>query len=228
MRGKLLVYFLGLGLITTYVAAPFITAWSIREAIRTGDAAYLEARIDWPRVKETLKTSMSDYALGPGTSVPANAGPAENAAPRPGLWQRIKNAYGRRVVASMVDSMVTPASLTKLLAYRQSFNEKIRGIPDERDTLPLGERIARAWSRVESAQFTSPTRFAMTVRDRVIEDRSYAGILELQGGVWRLVHLEIRRNENPGQALASAAPQRAPAPGARTSLWQAIKQAALP
>lgn len=194
MRGKLLIFFLGLSLIAAYVAAPFYTAWSIREAIRNGDAAYLEARIDWPRVKDTLRVSMAEYALGPGATAQADVGGATPAAPRPGLWQRIKTAYGQRVVASMVDNMVTPAGLTKLLSYRQSFNEKVRGIADERKTLTLRERVAKVWSRVIRAEFLTPTRFAMEMRDKAIAERSYAGILELQGTTWRLVHLEIKRS----------------------------------
>ncbi|MCB1506861.1 MAG: DUF2939 domain-containing protein [Hyphomicrobiaceae bacterium] len=220
MRGKLVVFLTGLLALAAYVAAPFHTAWSIREAVRNGDAAYLEARIDWPRVKQSLKTSMADYALAPVPSVALG----EPEAARPGLWQRIKAAAGRRLVASMVDNLATPAGLSRLFSYRKTYNEKVRGLPDERLTLTLRERISRAWDRVTRAEFLTPSRFAMEMRDKVVPDRRYAGILELQAGTWRLVHLEVKRDENTGQDLTS----RITSASAASGVWQAMKQASLP
>lgn len=231
MRGKLLIYVLGLLAIGGYVAAPFVTAWSIREAIRSGDASYLEARVDWPRVKQSLKVSMADYALGSAggpAGGPAGAVNSPNHAdatqsPAPGLWQRFKNAYGRRVIASMIDNMVTPAGLARLFSYRQGYNEKIRGIPDERETLPLHERIGRSWQRVVRAEFLSPSRFAMEMRDKVVQDRTYAGILELQGMQWRLVHLAVKRDRTAGPVFDAAKAVDTAGP----SLWSKLRQAAL-
>lgn len=219
MRGKLAIFFLGLALVAGYVASPFVAAWSIREAIRNGDGAYLEAKVDWPRVKTSLKSSMTTYALG--EQAPHDGTPASEAgmAARPGLWQRIKTAYGRRVVASMVDSMVTPAGLPRLLAYRKSFNEKVRGIPDEREAFSLSERVLRSWKRVLRAEFLTPARFAMEMRDKVVPHRSYAGILELQGLDWRLVHLEVKRIGDDTSATAA---------GVAKSAWARLRQAALP
>jgi hypothetical protein len=221
MRGKLLIFFLGLVAIGGYVAAPYVTAWSIREAIRNGDAAYLEASIDWPRVKQSLKESMADYALGP---VGDDASPSQadaTASPPPGLWQRFKTAYGRRVIATMIDNMVTPTGLARLFSYRQGYNEKIRGIPDEREAYPLHERIRRSWQRVIRAEFISPTRFAMEMRDKVIADRTFAGVLELQGRQWRLVHLEVKRSPTAGPFLDAAN-------SASPNIWSKLRQAALP
>lgn len=221
MRGKLLIYFLGLFAVTTFAVSPFVTAWSIREAIRTGNGAYLEATVDWPRVKETLKVSMSTYALGE-QAVAGEATTTAAAAPRPGLWQRIKNAYGRRVVSSMVDNMVSPAGLSRLFSYRQSFNENVRGLPDEREVYSLTERIQRSWRRVIRAEFLSPTRFAMEMRDKVVPHRSYAGVLQLQGLQWRLVHLEVKRIDGEGGTPVDA---KANVAG---SVWSRLRQAALP
>lgn len=223
MRGKLLTFFIGLFAIGGYVAAPFVTAWSIREAIRAGDVAYLETKVDWPKVKDTLKASMSNYAFGPTPVSNTDTGDNAVAVPRPGLWQRIKSAYGRRVVASMVDTMVTPSGLPRLLSYRQGFNEKVRGIPDERKTYSLLERIQRSWKRVVRAEFLTPTRFAMEMRDKVIANRTYAGILELQGLEWRLVHLEVKRN-----AMDEPARLAQQVPGVTSGLWSKLRQAALP
>jgi hypothetical protein len=59
-----------------------LTAWSIREAIRSGDAAYLERKIEWDSVRGTLRTSLTDTAL----AAPTAEGAASNAPPaKPGL-----------------------------------------------------------------------------------------------------------------------------------------------
>ena len=199
MRGKLAIFLCGFLALAGYVASPFASAWTIREAIHNGDAATLQNKIDWPQVKASLKSSMSTYALGPGHK-PAAAAATASPTPRPGLWQRLKNAYGRRVVASMVDRLATPASLPRLFAYRKSFDERVRGLPDERKVYSLFERMKRAWSRVTRAEFLTPTRFAMEMRDKVVAHRSYHGILQLKGLTWKLVHLEVRRIETANAA----------------------------
>lgn len=223
MRGKLFIFTLGLLALSAYVASPFVAAWSIREAVRNGNTAYLEQRIDWPSVKTSLKASMTDYALGPQ----ARAAETGGAAPRPGLWQRLKNAAGKRVVASVVDNMATPSGLSRLFTYRKTYNEKVRGLPDERATLGLTERMARMWSRISRAEFLTPARFAMEMRDQSVEGRRYSGILELQAGTWRLVHLEVNGNDRPA---AGQQPPNSERNGTRVTagVWQAMKQAALP
>ncbi|NJM55698.1 MAG: DUF2939 domain-containing protein, partial [Verrucomicrobiae bacterium] len=46
-----------------YVAGPFYTAWTIREAVVDNDSAYLERKIAWTSVRATLKESLSTYAV---------------------------------------------------------------------------------------------------------------------------------------------------------------------
>lgn len=221
MRGKLIIYFLCLIAFCGYVASPLVTAWSIREAIRTSDAAYLDGKVDWPRVKASLKASMADYALGPMPDAATTS--MAGAIPKPGLWQRFKNKFGRPVVASMVDTMVTPHGLARLFSYGKSYNEKVRGLADEAKSLSLTERVKRSWERVTRAEFLTPTRFAMEMRDKADPLKSYSGLLELQGFQWRLVHLEVKGSHTvPG----ASTPQAKPAAISRA--WSAMKQAALP
>ena len=214
MRRLLITYFVGLGLVVTYLVSPLATAWFIREAIYTGQSEYLARKIEWPVVKDTLKASLTRYALRTnGIETSAKSGSTMEPAPPPGLWQRIKAAYSRKVVTSMVDTMMTPEGLPKLLQYRRNYNETFRGAADEVTTLPLRERLARAWSRVVRAEFVSPTRFAVEMQDRYDASRAYAGILEFNGLEWRLVSLELVGERKPG-IVARA--------------WSAVKQAALP
>ncbi|MBN8911983.1 MAG: DUF2939 domain-containing protein, partial [Rhizobiales bacterium] len=43
----------GLALAAAYVAYPVLTVWTIREAVRTGSTSTIEAKLEWPTVRET-------------------------------------------------------------------------------------------------------------------------------------------------------------------------------
>jgi len=210
MRGKLFVFFVGLAGLAGYLVSPLMAAWEIKEAIHTSDTAVLEKRIEWPAIKQTLRSSMETYALrSPGAE---GLEPASAEASNPSVWQRIRAAYGRQVVASIVETMVTPTGLPKLLKYRQGYHKTIRGVPDEPQSASFVERAKVAWSRVERAEFLSPTRFALRVRDRFDPDKSFAGELELQGLSWRLVSLKVVGKPKPSTIVRA---------------WSAMKQAAI-
>ena len=86
-------------LATGYVGYPFLTAWSIREAVRSGNSAYLEGKIEWDTVRATLRQSLARVAL----DVPeADAPPGRDAPEKPGLWQRIKTRVGERALDGFV------------------------------------------------------------------------------------------------------------------------------
>ncbi|MGE0854513.1 MAG: DUF2939 domain-containing protein [Hyphomicrobiaceae bacterium] len=212
MRKLLLTYFLGLGLLVGYLASPLVTAWFIREAIHNGQSDYHARKIEWPAVKESLKASMMRVSLGPAAASGFTEPDPDMPNEQPGLWKRIKAAYGRYVVTGMVDTMLTPEGLPKLLEYRRTYDEKVRHIPDPR-TLPLKERLASVWERVVRAEFVSPTRFAFEMRDHADPSRSYAGILAFEQLEWRLVSLEVRGERKPGLVARA---------------WSAVRQAALP
>lgn len=167
-----------------YVASPFVTAWFIREAVRNGDAAYLERAIDWPSVRETLKPTLSRIALDlPDPAITPNA--------KPGLWQRFKAYWGQGAVNRALDSYVTPEGLTQLFTARKMYRDYVSGQTDE-SKLTLGERVQKAWARVKRAEFTSPTTFEIDMADKFEESRIYLGKLEFTGLGWKLKELRVR------------------------------------
>lgn len=188
-----------------YAASPLVTAWSIREAVRSGNSEYLRTAIDWPRIKDTLKVSMTRYALAEtGVEPIANSGDGdqpemltENSV-KPSLWQRIKASYGRRVVDGMVESYVTPEGLPTLFKLRNGFNKTIGKAPLVPDDAGLMARIRGEWSRVRVARFDTPTRFAVEMDDKFDAGRRIAGVLAFEVSRtrigWRLVSLEIKRS----------------------------------
>jgi hypothetical protein len=176
-----------------YILLPFWTAFSIREAVRRGDVAYLERTVEWDSVRETLRQSLHATALvlPDPAALEANLTVDDR-----GLWQRLKDGVkslaGKPVIDSLVDRYVTPAGLPQLYAYRQTYRERVKGETDEALALPLGTRIARAWARVKRAEFHSPTRFEIEMQDKFTPTRSYVGMLELKGDGWKLTELRVR------------------------------------
>ncbi len=184
MKHLLLKVFFLFAVILAYVASPFVTAWSIREAARNGDAAYLQQVIDWPNVRETLKPTLSRLALNLPLEEAATA-------PKPGLWQRLKAYWGQGAVDRAIDSYITPEGLPLLFSMRKTYRD-YTGLEDEAKTLPITERVRRAWARVKRAEFTSFTTFEMDMADKHDENRIYLGKLELTGFAWKLKELRIK------------------------------------
>ena len=185
MKSLLLKASLVIMVIGGYIASPFVTAWSIREAVRNGDAAYLERVIDWPSVRETLKPTLGRIAL----NLPD---PDQQPVNNPGLWQRFKAYMGQGALDRVVDSYITPQGLPQLFAWRKSYRENITAEPDEAKLYVIQERIKRAWDRVKRAEFTSVTKFEMDMADKHDPNRIYLGKMELTGLGWQLKELRVK------------------------------------
>jgi hypothetical protein len=187
MKKTLLATLAVILLAAAYIASPFVTAWTIREAIRTGNSEYLAAKLEWPTVRETLRASLTEYAIGPATAATQNA----NAA-KPGLWQQIKNGLSRRAVDNIVESYVTPEGLPQLFGMRQFYRENVSGEAAALAALPWHERVRSFWSRIKRAEFHSLTEFEIEMADRNNPSRHYIGLLKLRGLQWKLTELRLR------------------------------------
>lgn len=167
-----------------YVASPFYTAWSIREAVRKGDSAYLEHRIDWPGVRATLAPTISQIAF----DIPdVETAPQQ----KPGLWKRFKAYIGQGAVNRAIESYVTPEGLPQLFAARKAYRDYVAGQPDD-TKIAVSERIKRAWSRVKRAEFTSFTKFEIDLTDKHDPERMYLGKLAFDGFGWKLKELRVK------------------------------------
>ncbi len=186
MKKLCLVLAAGLALAACYVAYPILTVWTIREAVRTGDTPTIDAKLEWPTVRETLRQSMMEYAVGPSPV----AAPGETP-PKIGLWQRIKNGLSRRAVDSLVASYVTPEGLPQLFGARQFYRENISGEQAKIDAMPWHERATNFWSRIKRAEFHAPTVFEIEMADRNDPTRHYVGLLKLRGLEWKVTELRV-------------------------------------
>jgi hypothetical protein len=185
MKSLLVTFSIALLAATAYIAAPFVTAWSIREAVRTGNSAYLSSAIEWPSVRETLKPTVARIAL----NLPD---PEQDPAASRGLWVRFKAYWGQGTVNRLVETYVTPEGLPQLFTLRKSYRDYVSGADDEAKTTPILERIERAWARVKRAEFTSFTTFEIDMEDKFDPTRLYLGKLELRPLGWKLTELRVK------------------------------------
>lgn len=205
LRRLALLLLLPLALAAAYVALPFHAAWSIREAVRKGDSTYLQDKIEWASLKETLKPSIAEMAL----SLPPEATGEESGAAQPkrSLWQRFKAYMGEGVVNRVVEKYVTPEGLPQLFTLKKSYNSvraTVTGASAETPDMHFTERFKRFWARVERAEFKSLTRFEIDVRDKLMPERRFDGVLELRGLEWKLTELRVRDSSAAKGSLASA------------------------
>lgn len=198
MRRRLLILTVLSALLASaaYISVPFWTAWSIREAIKAGDSAYLARKIDFASVRETLRPSLAQVAF----DMPDPD--ASETAPKPGLWKRIKAYWGTSAIDRFVDSYVTPEGLPMMFQWRKSYRE-VTGTADAfAQTAPFRVRFAKFWSRLMRAEFKSLTAFEIELRDQYDASRSHVALLELAGLEWKLTELRVRQ-ASAGAALES-------------------------
>lgn len=207
MRRRLTLLFLLVTVMAgAYAATPLITAWEIRQAVRSGDVATLERKVDWAAVRRSLKASS-----GETRAVMVEFSEAASV-PKPGLWQRIKTAALPYVTDPLIDRYVTAEGAPQMYAWRQTWRQKLRptlGMAEPESVL-AGTRLAdtgldRVLSlakRVERAAFTRPGRIEVDLRDRYKPERRWRGVLELQGWSWRLIEVHVL-TATPGVPLVA-------------------------
>lgn len=170
-----------------YVAMPFHAAWSLREAVRTGDSAYLARKVEWDSVRSTLKASLVKHAR-----LMPEIDPNADVVNKPGLWQRVKLAFGQSMIDNFVERYMTPEGLPKLFEYRRTFNTTVRREPEtpEADLTRL-ERFQRFWARLKRAEFMSATRIEIEMEDRRQPGRRFVSEFQLRDLEWRLTGLRV-------------------------------------
>lgn len=189
--------------IAVFIAAPFAAAWNLREAVTGADTLYLQQKVHWPTVRETMRESMLRSALDVPTTIAADAEVA--AEPPRGIVARIKDRIkryaGRRVVDKMVDDFITAEGLPKLYNARRTMSRTLGRATDDEATMT--QRFKGVWSRVTRAEFRSLTEFEIEMQDQFSADRSYHAVLELRGIEWILTELRFR-SANEVTPVASA------------------------
>ncbi|MGH1418379.1 MAG: DUF2939 domain-containing protein [Hyphomicrobiaceae bacterium] len=200
MRGKILTLLLIVGGAITYIAAPFYTAWNIRDAAKNGKPHILAHSVYWPTVKLTLKESLEKIAV-PAPAAATVGKESQGMFRR--MWKRVKASFGRSVVHRMVDSYCNPEGFAQIFSYGRTYRTKVRGWKDPEEGLPILEKVQAVWTRVKRAEFKSWTRFELDMVDKFEPNRMYSGVLELRGLKWMLTEVRVLQEQTAHQFAAS-------------------------
>ena len=180
-----------------YAASPFWAAWSLREALRSGDSGAIEHRVQWHSIRTSLKTSIARNA-----QLLSEANEA-GASIQPTMWQRVKSAFGATVLDRFIEAYVTPEGLPQLFRYNQLARRHLAGRPEleELEGRQWTDRVADFYSRLKRAEFRSLTRLELEIADRVTPGRRFISVMELVGLTWRLTEVHVLPDETTLAAL---------------------------
>jgi hypothetical protein len=158
-------------LLLVYGASPYFSFWRFTVALRSGDTVALDARVDFPAVRESLKRQLATYFS------PEKMGE-----------KRIKNkrlaslvtALRPTIIDTLVDAYVTPEGLAELIADPNVVKHmrSPQAPPQFRDVKGID------WSNVKYAFFTSPRVF-------VVDRDGIKLRFRFQGLGWRLNKLDL-------------------------------------
>jgi len=197
---KLLISGLAIAvLMTGYVSWPVLEAYRLRQAVRAGDVAVLDAKVDWVAVRRSLKQSIAELSSGRGSASGSSIEPERS------LLSSFKLAMAPTVAERFIDSYVSADGIGKIDWARQ-------GLASARGTVArLGEgdvdgawaavsggsqpgalaRFLSFYDRIVRARFHSLGHVEFEIRDRNAPARRYISEFQLQERGWRLVSVRI-------------------------------------
>jgi hypothetical protein len=123
-------------LLLVYGASPYFSFWRFTVALRSGDTVALNAQVDFPAVRESLKKQLVARFSRAATS------------------HKRWNKLGPTLIDALVDAYATPDGLAALLADPTA----LRDLQPPQQA-PTGKGVN--WSKVRYAFFTSPRAFVV-------------------------------------------------------------------
>jgi hypothetical protein len=165
-----------------FLAWPLAAAWQLRVAVKSGDTAAIEAKVDWTTLRANLKQTVGGNLK------------EKSANPENGLIKRVLiGTFAPAAAGAVIDFTVTPLTLGKVLAGRSLLDDlgmtRQGGAVAATDADPADDPAADplAPRRLRWAFFESPTRFRIEAVDKKMPGKRVVSILALQGVRWKLV-----------------------------------------
>jgi len=163
--------------VSAYGLSPFLAFNNLRDAASTGNRDRLEELVDFPAVRENLKSQIS---AGLMKSMSANTEMRDN--PFAAMGALLAPAITDR----MVDSVVTPDGIA-LVLNRGKVSTKIGGEPD-----PVTPSANDSRNLETALSYRTLNRFRADVRRRDQPDTTLALTLERRGLFgWKLIRIDI-------------------------------------
>jgi hypothetical protein len=171
-RAKLIVTS-GVLLLLVYVASPYYSVWRFGETLRAHDMNALAARVDFPRVRGSLKKQIRDHFIGVRETK------------KDDLVAQLIRASGPSLLDQLIDAYVTPDGLATIIGNpapikNASSLASLSSLSSERKEID--------WSKARRAFFTSPRDFAVDHEGITLRFR-------FNGLGWRLREIDLRLTE---------------------------------
>jgi hypothetical protein len=177
-----------------YLASPLVAAHRLQRAIMEGDVASIEAKVDWPGLRSSIKRSLRERLSEAAASRPE----AQTFLQRVGY--RMQDALAPGFIDRTVERGATPEGFAR---YFHSRPDQM-GAPSGIVLRVRGPRLAAGGSiaatavpppgmlsQIGAAAFLSPARFSFEVADRHDPARRYRAELELRQAGWVLTRVEV-------------------------------------
>jgi hypothetical protein len=158
-------------LVILYAASPYYSLWKLKEALSSGDRSSIEALIDFPSVRESLKDQIRVQMT---KAMAKDKDSKENP-----LAAGLAAAFGPAIVNYAVDNFVTPSGIASLIADSKGTISKGA---DNQGENPVQKKID--WSKVRKCSFNGLSTFVVDVDGTKI-------FLSFTGTGWRVKNLEI-------------------------------------
>jgi hypothetical protein len=195
LRKVILIAVFACVLVGAFAGSALLTAWQIRNAVRTGDVATLEAKVDWASVRQSLKSSVGETRRAI-REIADSAGQ-----PKPGIWERLKAAALPFLSDPLIDRYVTPEGVAKLYQWRRAWQDRQSGAIVSSPASGAGVSATRPgaagpdrgslWRRVVRLALVSPVRFEIELADTLQHHRRWFAALEFRSFGWVLTEMKI-------------------------------------
>jgi hypothetical protein len=171
--GVILLLLLALG--GAYAASPLFAFQQLKQAAETGDRERLEALVDFPAVRENLKSQVDTQAV-------KLARTASGVGYLPAM---IAGRLGSELGDRAVDKVVTPEGITEIVSVGRAAHG---GYRDKDKDAKAGGRTT-----VVRYAYLTPDRFRVSIAPRDHPDEQIALIMDRRGLFsWRVEQIELK------------------------------------
>lgn len=175
---------LGLFAGAALAASPLIAAYRLHEAILNGDVPAIEAAVNWPSVRHSLKSSVSQVMIAD----------AEARRSELGMFHRIGYKIGDAFVPYFVDRMIAKQMTP------QGFIDYVR------QPVAATSRPTRIFNLIERAAYTSLDRFEIDVRDKLDRSRRYRAVFTRNLLTWTMTEVRLLPARRAPALMTASAP----------------------
>ena len=151
-----------------YIATPYYTLWRLKNAIGNKDSLALESIVDWPRIREQVRSDLVAASF------------ADTLTDKGGFGA-LGTALGAAMATQLIDTFVNPAAVIRVSDNNPKFAERVKTL-DVRSGYFLGPTTFRLDIEGPPIKFgDEPTKLGL--------------ILVFQGTGWRVTHVDVPWNE---------------------------------